>query len=430
MEQIKHYILPDVTEDLHIREAKSSIALTKEVANKINELVDAYNELNATRYDILNDHTQTIRQGIVYMKDNLANTIADLFTTMNNAGEIQSILDSIFTTEYVDSLNALKEQATNVVEFGAYGDGIADDTLAISQAIEHANLTNKLVYIPAGTYLISDTITLKDVSLIGTVGTTIKCKTNDFVAIKQDVFANRFEIRNINITNAYVGLEINRADHSIFEGLKISECSIGMRLGNVNTLGSTYCDFRNITITDCSQAVTSISSTQFNHNKFTNCLFNGHTYCFYLEGTQEGTFGAMHNVFDNCVFISESGRGIITKTCRDLTFNNCVFECGGNAIRSELYSTYNIVNCSFKGFKQANLNTDHNMLYIVGAGNVHIHHGAVFTNSEYENVNFYGTDNDVSYGTITISKPMINFGSVTTFKDFNLPVKRAQYVEE
>lgn len=430
MNKIERYLLPEATEDLFKTEAKSSIALTKEVANKINELVDAYNEVSQIRYDVLNNHESSIRQAIVYMKDNLGNTTQELFNKMNKSGEIQGILDSIFTSTHIDSLNILKEQSINVLDYGAIGDGKSDNTKSIQDAIDYAYLTGAPVYIPAGVYLISSSIILKGITLIGTLDSTIKCKTNDFVAIKQDEFANRFEIRNINITNAYVGLEINRAEHSIFEGLKIFECGIGMRLGNVNTLGSTYCDFRNIAITDCSQAVTSISSTQFNHNKFTNCLFNGHTYCFYLEGTQESTFGAMHNVFDNCVFLSESGRGIITKTCRDLTFNNCVFECGGNAIRSELYSTYNIVNCSFKGFKQTNLNTDHNMLYIVGAGNVHIHHGAVFTNSEYENVNFYGTDNDVTYGTITISKPMINFGSVTTFKDFNLPVKRAQYVEE
>ena len=194
MDKITKFTLPLETEDLHTREAKSSISLTKEVASKINELVDAYNHLNTTRYDILNDHEQTIRQGIVYMKDNLANTIAELFTKMNNAGEIQSILDSIFTTTHIDSLNKLKEQSNNVLNYGAIGDGSHDDTKAIQDAIEDAYIRGGSVYLPSGIYLISSPILLKDVALIGTVGTIIKCKTNDFTAIIQDTF-----YRTINI---------------------------------------------------------------------------------------------------------------------------------------------------------------------------------------------------------------------------------------
>ena len=39
MEQIKNYLLPKLTEDLFTNEAKSSIALSKEITNKVNELV-------------------------------------------------------------------------------------------------------------------------------------------------------------------------------------------------------------------------------------------------------------------------------------------------------------------------------------------------------------------------------------------------------
>ena len=403
MEQIKHYILPDVTEDLHINEAKSSIALTKEVANKINELVDAYNELNATRYDILNDHAQTIRQGVVYMKDNLANTIADLFNTMNNAGEIQRILDSIFTSEYVDSLNALKEHSVNVKGFGAYGNGISDDTLAIQNAIEYATNHGKVVHLPAGIYLITSSIILKDVELIGTPGTIIKCRSNDFTAIKQDVFATKFNIRDITITDGYIGLELVRGSHSVIENVNIENCMIAMKL---------------------------TESTEFNHNRFVNCLFNGHTYCVSLEHTNNGTFGAMHNVFEQCTFISESGRGIITKIFRDLVFSNCVFNCGGNAIRCEKYSTYTIDNCSFKGFKKSNINSDRCLLFVVDGTNTHINAGSVFTDVEYDSINFYGTDTESTYGGITVTRPMIKFGGIATYIDFAKPVKRAQYVEE
>lgn len=403
MEQIKYYMLPEVTEDLHINEAKSSIALTKGVAAKINELVDAYNELNATRYDILNDHAQTIRQGVVYMKDNLANTIADLFTTMNNAGEIQRILDSIFTTEYVDSLNALKEHSINVKGFGAYGNGVADDTLAIQNAIEYADSHGKVVHLPAGEYLITSSIILKDVSLIGTPGTIIKCRSNDFTAIKQDVFATKFNIRDITITDGYIGLELIRGTHSVLENVNIKNCMVAMEIEN---------------------------TTLFNHNRFINCLFNGHTYAVKLAHSQNGTLGAMHNVFDGCHFISESGRGIITRICRDIVLSNCTFECGANSIRSELYSTFTIDNCSFKGFKKANINSDMSIFYVVDGTNTVIYNGAVYTNVEYDNIYFYGTPTDVTYGGITIAKPMVIYGGIQTFKDFAKPVKRVKYVEE
>lgn len=403
MEKITKFNLPEVTEDLHISEAKSSISLTKEVASKINELVDAYNELNTTRYDVLNNHEQTIRQGVMYMKDNLANTINELFTKMNNAGEIQNILDSIFTTEYVDSLNALKEHSVNVKGFGAYGNGISDDTLAIQNAIEYAANHGKVVHLPAGVYLITSSIILKDVELIGTPGTIIKCISNDFTAIKQDVFATKFNIRDITIIDAYIGLELIRGTHSQLQNVKIENCMVAMKVEN---------------------------TTEFNHNRFVNCLFNGHTYAVLLAHSQNGTLGAMHNVFEQCKFVSESGRGIITKICRDIVFNNCVFVCGGNSIRSELYSTFTLDNCSFKGFKKSNINSDMSIFYVVDGTNTSIYNGAVYTDVEYDSIYFYGTDTDVTYGGITIAKPMVIYGGIQTFKDFAKPVKRAQYVEE
>lgn len=50
----------------------------------------------------------------------------------------------------------------NVRDFGAVGDGVADDTSAIQAAISACYASGETLYIPTGTYLISDTLDLID----------------------------------------------------------------------------------------------------------------------------------------------------------------------------------------------------------------------------------------------------------------------------
>lgn len=50
----------------------------------------------------------------------------------------------------------------NVLDFGAKGDGIHDDTIALQTAIDAAFLQNKTLVIPYGTYLISSTLDAKN----------------------------------------------------------------------------------------------------------------------------------------------------------------------------------------------------------------------------------------------------------------------------
>lgn len=78
MNKIEHFMLPEETNSLYEREAVSSISLTKEVADKINELVDAYNLLYGTDLEWKQIQEGKIRKGILYMKDNLLNTLNDL----------------------------------------------------------------------------------------------------------------------------------------------------------------------------------------------------------------------------------------------------------------------------------------------------------------------------------------------------------------
>ena len=81
MNKIENYNLPSHTNSLYQNEAISSIGLTHEIARKINELVDAYNELSKTDLEWKQTQEGTIRKGILYMKDNLINSIWGLLKT-------------------------------------------------------------------------------------------------------------------------------------------------------------------------------------------------------------------------------------------------------------------------------------------------------------------------------------------------------------
>jgi hypothetical protein len=60
------------------------------------------------------------------------------------------------------------EQYVSVKDFGAVGDGVADDTAAIQAAIA-GSPTGSTIYFPAGTYFVTDTILIDvDVSFVGT----------------------------------------------------------------------------------------------------------------------------------------------------------------------------------------------------------------------------------------------------------------------
>lgn len=78
MQKLKHFLLAEQSNILYQHEAISSIALTKDIANKINELIDAYNQLSETDLNWKREQEGTIRKAIIYIKDNLVNTLDDL----------------------------------------------------------------------------------------------------------------------------------------------------------------------------------------------------------------------------------------------------------------------------------------------------------------------------------------------------------------
>lgn len=94
MQEIKEFMLPEHTNSLYTNEAISSIALTKEVAEKINELVKAYNELSRVDLNYKQEQEGKIRKAILYMKDNLINSLQDLMDMLLENGFIDTRIKS------------------------------------------------------------------------------------------------------------------------------------------------------------------------------------------------------------------------------------------------------------------------------------------------------------------------------------------------
>lgn len=61
MEKIKKFVLSEHTNNLYKKEAGSSIALARDVTAKVNELVDAFNDLAKEKWKKIHEQDGTIR---------------------------------------------------------------------------------------------------------------------------------------------------------------------------------------------------------------------------------------------------------------------------------------------------------------------------------------------------------------------------------
>lgn len=112
-------------------------------------------------------NTLTKSEYEMYLVSNL--TLGDVLTM----GDKDSKFTLDLKVKKVDSIPNIKKEImclpcqdtwVNALDFGAVGDGVCDDTIAIQKALD----TAKAIYLPQGKYIVSDTLKMKDGSaLIG-----------------------------------------------------------------------------------------------------------------------------------------------------------------------------------------------------------------------------------------------------------------------
>ena len=213
MKQIKGYLLPKDTERLYKDEAISSVALSREVAEKLNEVIEYVNELYKNDIEKEMDQDGRIRKAVLYMKDNLSNSLHELLELMKANGEVDSLIVST-VNDTLAKLDALVLPVGNALTYGAKGNGTNDDTLAIKSAITDAKKYNKPLIIPEGKYLVSadlDLIGISEVDIKGEIVTngniiTIGSTSDNGSGIKVNIKRAPY-IKVVGVKNSLINID-------------------------------------------------------------------------------------------------------------------------------------------------------------------------------------------------------------------------------
>jgi len=294
-----------------------------------------------------------------------------------NAADI--LYDPAGTGAVQTTVQAKLRELVSVKDFGAVGDGVADDTLSIQAAIDSLPVSTSsgdpasyktgggTVHMPAGTYLISAPIKLThNISLVGdgSDSTVIKTSGNtdaiqigyvyapvaDYAinnVVVRDLQINGNSVAEAGITNRYNSVS-NPLQTCLFENLRI----IGAKVG-IHIFGGWNNTFRHIkvTSTDYNSATAEglfgiIGETVSNASTYGPAGFTV---------TANGAGGFNSNIFDNVVllYMKRCGfytRAISTSHAYANTFIACNFEQILKQASPQAYAPYTDTTVTPEGF--------------------------------------------------------------------------------
>lgn len=180
----------------------------------------------------------------------VASSRANKFLSFDSNGNVQTLFgaaDPVVATDATNvsytaigtgavgrTVQSRLTEALSVKDFGAVGDGTTDDTTALQNAINAAELVNGSVYLPSGTYKITAGLVVdQTIRIYGetTEGSIISNETNDVVAITIDSasrYADRCVLENFRINHKAAtkyAIVIGDAPFAYLQNIRI-ECSL------------------------------------------------------------------------------------------------------------------------------------------------------------------------------------------------------------
>jgi hypothetical protein len=236
-------------------------------------------------------------------------------------------------------------ESVSVLDFGAVGDGVVDDTAAFAAAL----VLGKAVYAPAGTYKATFTIPYGGILygdgpahtiITPTAGSTHAIMLDGtIVGGTQFCTVENLSIRNPNAVASCSGLKLYGVDvldvndNHTFSNLYINGFDYGIEILG-RCIVSTFRDITTDTSNTGLYVASDAANYAFNANTFTNCRFiNGQGYGVYISG-----YAGLGLTFTGCDFEQNNlnnvvgGAGIEIENAETVTFQGCYWEANGAGI--------------------------------------------------------------------------------------------------
>lgn len=192
--------------------------------------------------------------------------------------------------------------------FGAKGDGVTDDTKTIQEAIVFCENNKRLLYIPSGVYMVSDTLTIsKSIAILGS-------------SVHKDVLSSYNEYMGISVLKF-----IAKSDKTL---IATNEKAYDVSINSLVFLATSY-----------EVHVSGNISVEGDCKKY----YEYTKEAYELNGVNVEK--ATRSSIDNCSFVGFSGSGIITGQHRHIT--DCDFSHCNIAINCTNYDNL-IHNCWFR----------------------------------------------------------------------------------
>ncbi len=233
----------------------------------------------------------------------------------------------------------------NVLDFGAVGNGVADDTAAIQAAVTAATVLGKTVFIPAGVYLVTDTISIPSFTAlygehqnmsgggfgVDPKGTRILFQptsakslfvasgTPPFGTFRSGYYIDGLSIEGNSTTsagNSIYAIDVDMVTQSIFQNLAIKGFRTGIRCyGTINNR------FQFIRIDTCFIQCILYDGNTATTDTWEQCYIRVAPIGVQTSGTSLGI------KFSNCIFESLETYGVnLAKECFAWEFDACYAE--------------------------------------------------------------------------------------------------------
>jgi len=196
----------------------------------------------------------------------------------------------------------------NVLDFEAVGDGIADDTVALQNAM---NQVGKTVFLPKGTYKTTATLTPRCAAIVGESALDSIIKPSSAVAKTMSIHYGGVDAPY----PTYLGLfKVDGADTTGATGLyfgDVDSCAVTVDTMYVNNFTGT--------------SAVGIRIGQMLKSHFRRVICGGNYNGLLCLDPTGISFPTTVN-FDSCVFSDNDNVGAEITTGWDITFNSCIFE--------------------------------------------------------------------------------------------------------